>query len=271
MRTFLKSLLLAAMTLGSVDALALDPDTTDPRAIMSAAEDREKNDNSQLRLSITITDKSGRERSRQVLVRAMRFEEGTKQLLIFEAPADLAGAGLLSVDYTDGSRADDQWLYLPSVGKTTRIASADKSGSFMGTDLTYADMTRKDPDDYDYTLLEQSVDVDGTDCWLIEAVPRTEKERSETGYAKTQVWVAKDTMIPIQIKAWVIEGKRLKYTKVSDIREVDGVPVPHQVVVRTVKGGEVESTSTLVTSDVVFNSPDVTEADFTEQRLERGL
>ena len=265
------TLLTLAALLFSQDALALDPNTSDPRAIMSAAEDREARDNTQMRLSITITDDKGRERSRQVQVRAMQFPEGSKQIVLFEKPADLAGAGLLSVDYKDGSQDDDQWLYLPSVGKTTRIASADKSGSFMGTDLSYADMTRKDPNAYDYKMLEQSAQVDGMDCWHIEATPKTEKEQKETGYAKTEIWVAKDSMIPVQVKAWVLEGKRLKYTKLGDIREVDGTSVAHMVTVRTTKSGEVESTSVLVTSDLKFNSPDVTEADFTEQRLERGL
>ena len=69
----------------------------------------------------------------------------------------------------------------------------------------------------------------------------------------------------------MIEGKRIKYTKLTDIRDVGGTAVAHTVTVRTTKGGEVESTSVLVTSNLMFNSADVTEADFTEQRLERGL
>lgn len=261
---------LAAVGLSST-ALAISPDTTDARAIMAAVEERETGDRTTFQMSMTITDKAGRNRTRVVQVRTMRFDGGTKQLILFEEPADLRNAGFLSVDYADGDRADDQWLYLPSLGKTTRIASADKSSSFMGTDLTYADMTQKDPDDYDYVLLEQSVDVEGTEAWLIGATPRNEQEIKETGYAKSQVWVAKDSLLPIQVKAWVIDGQRYKYTKLGDIREIDGVPVAHEVVVRTVKDGEVESTSTLITSGLKMDDPSVSESDFNEQRLEQGL
>ena len=61
--------------------------------------------------------------------------------MIFESPSDVQNTGLLSVDY-DGAKDDDQWLYLPSLHKATRISSGDKSGSFMGTDFTYSDMTQ---------------------------------------------------------------------------------------------------------------------------------
>lgn len=267
----LKSLLLAAALLTPGLANAVVPDSTDPTEIMNAVESRDTGDQTTFTLDITIEDKAGRSRTRVVQVRTLRFDEGNKQLLLFEQPADLRNAGLLSIDYDDGSKADDQWLYLPSLARTTRIASADKSGSFMGTDLTYADMTRKDPGAYNYKMYKQSEMVDGDDCWVIEATPKTDKERDETGYAASLVWVSKDKMVPLKLQAKVIDGARMKYTSMSDLRQVDGVWMAHKVVVNTYKGGEKESGSTLVTSNLNINDAGVSESDFTEQRLERGL
>jgi outer membrane lipoprotein-sorting protein len=251
-------------------AHAVDASSTDPKAIMQAVEGREAPGSSKFKLTITITDASGRNRTRVLQAETMAFAEGSKQIVLFEEPADLRNAGLLSIDYEDGSKADDQWLYLPSLGKTTRIASADKSGSFMGTDLTYADMTSKDPNAYTYTMVQQSVAVDGEDCWLIEATPATDKELKETGYTKSQVWVSKAKMVPMQVKAWVADG-RFKYTKMSNFQMVDGNWVANQVVVRTIRNDKVESTSTLVTSGLVVDPGGITDADFTEQRLQQGL
>ena len=267
LRNSLCCLLLAA----SAPALAISPDTTDARAIMNAVENRELGDKSEGRIEITITDKAGRNRSRVVQTWSMEVDEARKQLMLFESPADVHNAGLLSVDWDAASRADDQWLYLPSLGKTTRISGADKSGSFMGTDLTYADMTRRDSEDYEYTLVESAVDVDGEDCWLIESRPRTDDEISETGYLKSHLWISKRMLVPVQSKAWVREGKRLKYTQFKDIRAIDGLWVAHQILVRTVRGGEVESSSALVFTDLKFNQDSVTADDFSERRLEQGL
>ncbi|MEA3415030.1 MAG: outer membrane lipoprotein-sorting protein [Thermodesulfobacteriota bacterium] len=63
---------------------------------------------------------------------------------------------LLAFDYDDPDKDDDQWLYLPALKKTKRIASTDKSDSFMGSDLTYSDMTSRNLEDYDYTFYEKA-------------------------------------------------------------------------------------------------------------------
>lgn len=264
-------LLLLGLTLSPTNAFAIDATSTDPSAIMHAVENRVTGEATKLRLHITITDKAGRERNRSLVIKTKEFDGGTKQLILFDTPADLHNAGLLSVDFDDGAKADNQFLYLPSLGKTTRLASADKSGAFMGTDLTYADMTKKDPDAYTYTMIDADTAVNGEAVWHIEATPKTDKERNETGYLKSQIWVSKEKMIPLQLKAWVTQGKRLKYTTMSEIKMVNGVWTAHKVFIKTKKGKVTESTSTLVTSDLVMNAKDVTDADFTEQRLERGL
>ena len=187
---------------------SISPDTTDPKVIMEAVESRLRADRTKARTILRITDGSGRVRERVVRSWGMDRPDGELQLMIFESPADVRNTGLLSVDHKDGNKDDDQWLYLPSLKKATRISSGDKSGSFMGTDLTYADMTRADPAHYQYKLLKQSVQVGGEDCWLIGAKPITAKAKEETGYLKTMVWVSKSKLVTLQVKAWVIEGKR---------------------------------------------------------------
>ena len=249
----------------------VSPDSTDPRAIMLAVEERTRATTTKSRLAIKITDGAGRTRDRALQSWSMEFKQGTRQLMMFESPADVRNTGMLSIDYKDGERDDDQWLYLPSLSKTTRIASGDKSGSFMGTDLSYADMTRADPSQYDYLIKKQSVAVGGDDCWLIEARPKTQRAKDETGYVKSRVWVSKAKMMPLQVKAWIREGKKLKYIKFSDIKMVGGEWFPHKVTARTKKGKKTESTTVLQFFDVVADSAEVTKDLFTQRRLEQGL
>jgi len=37
--------------------------------------------------------------------------------------------------------------------------------------------------------------VDGEDCWIIEIQPKTAKEKTETGYAKAQLWISKQKLL----------------------------------------------------------------------------
>ncbi|MDH5672951.1 MAG: outer membrane lipoprotein-sorting protein [Myxococcales bacterium] len=252
-------------------ALALDPNTKDARAIAKAVEDRESGDRIVSRVTLTLQDAAGRKRVRKLNQQSLKFDGGTRSIIFFEAPADVRNTGLLSVDFDDGKKEDDQWLYLPSLHKSTRISTSDRSGSFMGTDLTYSDMTKKDPEQYDYAIIEQSVKVDGEDCWLLEARPRSEKEKKETGYVKTHTWISKSKLMPVQVKAWVKEGKKLKYMKFSNFEKIDGIWVAKRLAVRTVRGGKVDSQTLLETNTMKFNQASVTESQFSERRLEQGL
>ena len=69
---------------------------------------------------------------RKLNVRALNVDEGRKLLMSFTAPSDVKGTGLLSYDYDAASRDDDQWLYLPSIKKATRIVSNQKAGLSWG-------------------------------------------------------------------------------------------------------------------------------------------
>ena len=256
-------------------AIAADFDPKDPRSIMNEVEARVNGDKSKNRLVMKIIDKDGRTRERVVQSRGLDFPGGTKQLMYFESPADIRGTGLLSVDYDDGERDDDQWLYLPSLHKSTRISSGEKSGSFMGTDLSFSDMTSADPDHYDYKILKDSVKIKLGDapeeCWVIESRPKTEKAKSETGYVKSQVWVSKEKMMPVQIKSFIRKGKKIKYIQFKNIKQVDGLWTAHTIVARTTRGKSVESTTILQFSEMSYNNQDVTADLFVQSRLERGL
>lgn len=250
---------------------SVPPDSTDADAIMKAVESRAEGDKVTGRLVMTLIDKSGRQRQRVVRSWVMQFDGGSKQLMIFESPADVANTGLLSVDYDEGGKDDDQWLYLPSLHKTTRISSGEKSGSFMGTDLSFADMTRADPAHYAYTMVDPAVKVDGEDAWLIESRPTTDKARDETGYLKTQIWISKSKLVPLQIKAWIVKGKRLKYIKFEEYEKRGEAWVPKKISARTVKGKAPQSTTVLQFTELKHDDPAVTPELFTERRLEQGI
>lgn len=266
----LSALLLASFTLAS-SAWSLDASETNADTIMAAVDARATGDKMVARMQMTITDNAGRSRVRVVQSRSMKVAGGTRQIMLFESPADVRNTGLLSMDWDDGAKDDDQWLYLPSLHKSTRIAASDKSGAFMGSDLTYADMTKKDLKNYTYTLSKPSAPVGGEDCWLIESRPKSDKEKNETGYLKSMVWVSKTRLIPLQTKVWVIEGKKIKLIKSDRIELIEGVWVPRKTAVRTMRGDAVESTTVLEMLSVKINDASVKASDFEQRRLEQGL
>ena len=243
-------------------AAQVTPDSTDARAIMKAVEAKPRANQTKARTVLRIIDAGGRTRQRTVRSWAMDVDGEQRQLMIFDEPADVRGTALLSIDYADGARDDDQWLRLPSLKKTTRISSGDRSGSFMGTDLTYADMTRSDPNQWDYSILKQAVKVGDDDCWVIEARPRSKKAKDETGYVKVNLWVSKSKLLTRQVKAWVREGRRIKYIKFSDLEILGGQWTARKIMARTTRGGKVESTTVIQLGDMTADNADVNSSLF---------
>ncbi len=121
------------------------------REIMEKVNARDVGDSSSGEMEMILIDKKGKKRIRKLKTFGGKKGKDTMSLMFFISPADVKNTGFLTYDYKKSGKNDDQWLYLPALRKTKRIAAGDKSGSFMGSDLNYSDMTNPDLDLYDYT------------------------------------------------------------------------------------------------------------------------
>ncbi len=250
-------------------ALPLQAADLTARQIMEAVDDRDDGDNSIMDLEMTLIDKRGHRRVRNL--RNFGKDKGGNQqrIMFFLSPADVKDTGFLTYDYDAYDRDDDQWLYLPALRKSKRIASSDKSGSFMGSDFNYSDMTRKNLDAYDFTLLKEP-EVRDHKTWLIQAVPKTPEEIEESGYKKALIFVRQNNFFVVRSVQWVNEGGRLKYMDVKKLKQIDGIWMGVEMQMTTKKNKQTLHKTLLKFSNVRFNqelAPDL----FTLRALERGL
>jgi hypothetical protein len=123
--------------------------------IMTKVDERDDGDRSIADMQMLLIDKSGSKRNRSLRSFGIDQGEDRYNLMFFLAPGDVKGTGFLTYDYETEGKDDDQWLYLPALKKVKRIASSDKSGSFMGSDFSYADLTKRRLRDYNYTFYKK--------------------------------------------------------------------------------------------------------------------
>ena len=239
------------------------------RAIMQKVDDRDDGDNGTSSLEMTLIDKHGSKRIRKISGFMKDFGEDTYRLMFFLHPADVKDTGFLTYDYDAADKDDDQWLYLPALKKTKRIASSDKSGSFMGSDFNYSDMTSRDLEDYDYQLLKEQ-EVKGHQTWLIEAIPRTKKVIDETGYKKSVLFVRQDNYVVIRAVNWTSGGNRLKYMDVRKLERIDKIWTATEIHMTT-KQGKIKLHKTILKYNKMRFNQKVGQGIFTVRRLEKGL
>jgi hypothetical protein len=241
----------------------------DPSMIVAAVAQRDLGKRVLTRMRMKIHDDTSA-RERVIAMRSSTFEHDMRTLIRVEGPAEVKDIAFLSVDYDNPSKLDEQWLYLPNLHRTTRVPSDNRSSAFMSSDFSYADLSRPDYRGYTLRLLDANANVDGDACWLIEAEPKSNEVRSRTGYAKTQLWVSKSKQMPLQLKAWVIEGQRVKYVKLGKLKQIDGIWTPLRFQARTMAGSKMVSETVLDVLSVEYGAKAVTDDDFTVQRLAPG-
>jgi hypothetical protein len=267
--------IIGALLLGAAAAMfvsgarALTATSDDPEAIVAAVAQRNLGKRVLTRLRMVIHDDTG-SRERVIAMRSNTFDHDVRTLIRVEGPAEVKDTALVSVDYDDPNKVDEQWLYLPNLHRTTRVPSDNHSGAFMSSDFSYADLSRPDYRGYALRLLDSDAKVDDDACWLIEAVPKSSALRERTGYAKTQLWVSKSKQMPVQFKSWVIEGRRVKYVKLGKLEQIDGIWTPLRLQARTMAGSKFVSETVLDVLSVEYGAKAVTDDDFTVQRLAPG-
>ena len=239
---------------------------------MEKVDARDDGDNQTADMQMILIDKRGKERVRKIATFNKDKGEDTYRLMFFLHPADVKDTAFLTYDYDDPKKDDDQWLYLPALRKTKRIATSDKSGSFMGSDLNYSDMTSPDLEDYDFSFYEKGkeAEVRGKKVWVIWSVPRAKNVIDETGYKKSLLFVRPDIDMVVRAIRWVKDGGYLKYADMRKLQQIDGIWVATDTLV-TKKQGKKTVHKTILTLDNVKFNQNLDYDLFTIRRMEKGL
>lgn len=169
----------------------------------------------EMTLTLKIFDSKGNIRERKVKNSTKKFGETIKTKILFLSPADVAGTSMIIYDYE--KKDDDMWIYLPSMRNTRRIVSSDKGKNFMGSEFANSDLSKPDPDDFNFRILE-SKKIDEKECWQIESVCLNDKIEKENGYNKSVSFLEKTHFLPLLIHYYDANGILLKTMTFSDYR-----------------------------------------------------
>ena len=221
-------------------------------------------------MEMILIDKKGKKRVRKIKSYGLEKLGESKSLIFFIAPSDLRNTGFLTFDYDKSGQDDDQWMYLPALKKTKRIASSDKSGSFMGSDLNYSDMTSPDLEKYDYILMKE-VEIKGNKVWQIMTIPKTRNEAKKSGYSKSIIFIRQDNYVMIRAVRWIYKKKRYKYFDIKKLEKIDGIWVSIEMHITTKFGKKTLHKTILKRKNSRFNQENVTESSFSIRNLEKGF
>jgi hypothetical protein len=237
--------------------------------IAQQTHDRDDGDNIVSNMKMTLIDKGGKKRVRNLKTYSKNKGIDTLKVMFFLSPADVKDTAFLTYDYDDSDKDDDQWLYLPELQKVKRIASSDKSSSFMGSDFTYSDMTSRNVEDYTYKIMKETK-VNGFKTWQLLVIPKTDKTVEETGYTKSIMFIRQDNFVIVQALHYIKLGKKLKYMKITGLEKIEGIWTTTKMQMVTKKGKKTLHKTVFEFSDIKYNQ-DLSESFFTTRTIQKGL
>jgi len=170
-------------------------ETPEEKGLAIAKEAQKRNEgwvDSKVEAKMILENKQGEKSERNMRLRALEVisdTDGDKSLTYFLSPPDVQGTALLS--FTHFKTPDDQWLYLPALKRVKRIASSNKSGSFVGSEFAFEDLLAQEVERFTYKFLREEPcptdEAKGLTCFVVERFPTYEN----SGYTRQIGWTDK--------------------------------------------------------------------------------
>jgi len=167
-------------------------------------------------LEMVLVDAHGKETLRKLHVKTLEIAgDGDESVAIFEAPADVKGTAFLT--HTHATRSDDQWLYLPSLKRVKRIAPANRTAPFMGSEFAYEDLASQEVEKYNYDFLGED-SYAGRPTYKIVRISRD----PQSGYSRQVVWVDQERYVALKTEYFDRRNQKLKTLLADDYAQYLG-------------------------------------------------
>ncbi len=144
-------------------------------------------------------------------------KDGDKSLIEFISPFDVKGTKFLSHEKIN--KNNNQWLYLPALKRIKRINSKSKSGSFMGSEFSYEDISSREISKYNYSKEAKELKVNGVDCFVYERYPKDKN----SGYSKQVIYVDKNSFVTIKAEFYDKKKELLKTAIYENYKKIGKV------------------------------------------------
>jgi hypothetical protein len=177
----------------------------------------------------------------------------------FENPADVKGTVVLT--FTHRKKDNDQWLYLPALGRVKRISSASKSGSFLGSEFAFEDLASPEVEKFTFKFLNEAT-WNSKNVYVVERVPSDKN----SGYSKQLVYYNKDNYRVEKIEYFDRKSAHVKTLEFIGYELFEnGIAKPSTLLMKNQKNGKATS---LNYTNYKFKDMTIRELDFSPTGME---
>lgn len=184
------------------------------RDVIEMVKNRPTPSSSVVEIKMTLINRKGKARFREFITWSVKKGNNAKSITKVIAPDPIKGKGVLLIK--EGKKSM-QYIYIPELKKMRRIAGGKKRESFLGSDLSYEDLSPRDIDEDEHRLLGEE-GCGNHVCYVVESVP---KDPESSIYGKIISWIRKDILIPVKGEFYTKKGTLMKVMEVKELKKVN--------------------------------------------------
>ncbi len=165
-------------------------------------------------MEMIIRSPNGKENKMALESKMLEVEgDGDKSLILFKLPQSVAGVKLLSHSHIKAD--DEQWTFMPKTKKINQIGGKAKSGSFLGSQFSFEDLSSFKIEKYRFRYLrDEKCDIE--QCSVLAIYP----EYKGSGYSKMVSWIDKQSRVQ-KIEYYDREDELLKTLTINEYKKID--------------------------------------------------
>jgi len=185
------------------------------------------------RVVMKLISKGGAERIRELTMLRKNYGEpggDQKIFMYFFKPADVKDMTFMVYKYP--AKDDDRWLFVPAINMVRRIAAQDKTSSFVGSDFTYEDVSGRDIQDDNHSILREEK-LGGRDCYVVKSAPRA----ADVDYSYKLSWVDKGNFLPLKEEYYDKRGELYKAFSADEVKNIKGFPTVTKKKLKNLQSG----------------------------------
>lgn len=210
-------------------------------------------------MTMTLINAKEQKTVRQMRSKTLEGENGDMTLLEFLTPADVKGTKMLTHEHIN--KDDDQWMYLPALKRVKRIASRNKSGSFMGSEFSYEDTANNSWKKYTYKDDLKEVLLYGKKHYKGTRIP---KDR-HSGYSKQITYIDDATLLVSKVEYYDRKFELLKTALFTKYIQIDNIYLINEIKMTNHQNGK----KTILKWNNQKIKLNLSKKDFSKRKLKR--
>ena len=202
--------------------------------------------------TMTLTNKKGKTKILELV--SMSKDDSKKQMIWFLEPKKDKGIAFLKIEHDNED--DFMTMWLPGFSRFKRIKSSQKSDSFMGSDLSFEDLTNRTISDYNYKIIE-----DNDNEYTLESLPKGIDSEYSKHITKIKE-IEENIYIATEEKSYDLNNELLK-TKIFNFVKMDDYYIMDRLEVKNIQ----DKHSTLLTINEISLNNNFEDSKFSQRSL----